>query len=63
MSARNSRPTREIVRALLDGVANAHHWVHRRELTAMVSDDVLRRSPAEVQSAHKSDWRSLLELD
>lgn len=45
-----------------DGVANPHHWVHMRALSAMISDEVLRRTPAQIESEHRSNWRSLLGL-
>lgn len=46
-----------------EGVANPHHWVHMRELVDMTSDDVLRRTPAQIEAEHRSNWRLLLDLD
>ena len=50
-------------RGRFEGVAERHHYAECRALVAAVAEDVLRLSPAEVESKHRSDWRSLLVLD
>lgn len=45
-------------------VAHPHHYVEGREIVDAVSDDVLRRSHTDIESAYRSNgWRSLLSLD
>ena len=50
-------------RGRFEGVAERHHYAECRALVATVAEDVLRLAPAEVESRHRSDWRSLLVLD
>ena len=44
------------------GVENPHHWSEMRSLVARVPTATLRQSPEAVASAHRADWRSLLDL-
>jgi hypothetical protein len=43
-------------------VANPYHYPEQRRIVDLVSEDVLRRPPAQVAEAHRADWRSLLTL-
>ena len=43
-------------------VANPHHYPEQRRVVDLVPDDVLRRAPEQVAEAHRSDWRSLLDV-
>jgi hypothetical protein len=44
-------------------VAHPHRYSARRSIADAVPDDVLLRTTEQVQSDHRTDWRSLLELD
>jgi len=52
----------ELRKPLFAEVALAVHYPQQRRIVDAVSDDALRRSPAEVADAHARDWRSLLDL-
>lgn len=45
--------------------AAGHHFGYdlTREIAASVPDSTLRRTPAQITEAHRSDWASLLDLD
>jgi hypothetical protein len=43
-------------------VAHPHHYGALRRVVDMVPEDALRRSPDDVAAAHRSDWRSLLDV-
>ena len=43
-------------------VAHPHHYSALRRVVDMVPEDALRRSPDDVAAAHRSDWRSLLDV-
>lgn len=43
-------------------VAHPHHYVALRRVVDMVPEAVLRRTPDDVAAAHRSDWRSLLDV-
>lgn len=50
-------------RRLFEGVGHAaHHYVPLRELVDAVPEATLRLTPAQVDDAHRADWRSLLDL-
>ena len=43
-------------------VAHPHHYGALRRVVDMVPEDALRHSPDDVAAAHRSDWRSLLDV-
>ena len=47
---------------LFEEVGHFHHYAELREIADLVSEDTLRKLPAEIAAAHDSDWRSLLDL-
>jgi hypothetical protein len=44
-------------------VAHPHHYAVRRSIADAVADDVLQRTADQIEADHRSDWRSLLDLD
>ncbi|MFT7648142.1 MAG: hypothetical protein ACI8Y4_002892 [Candidatus Poriferisodalaceae bacterium] len=46
-----------------EGAAERHHYADVLRLVATVPESTLRMSPAEVETLHLADWRSLLDLD
>jgi hypothetical protein len=53
----------EARKALFAGVGHAaHHYVELRNLVDAVPDSTLRLTPAQVEEAHRRDWRSLVDL-
>lgn len=49
-------------RRLFEGVASSHHYFELRGIVDRVPDSTLRMTPALVEDAYRTDWRSLLEL-
>jgi len=45
---------------LFEAVSNPHHYPKQRAIADAVPEATLRRTPAQVTSDHKADWRSLL---
>lgn len=43
--------------------AQQHHYMERRRVADAVSEELLRRSPAEIKAAYEADWRSCLDLE
>ncbi|MFV1990310.1 MAG: hypothetical protein ACC652_06180 [Acidimicrobiales bacterium] len=61
----DAEPDRELVALrdkVFEGLGNAHHYFERREMLAMVPDDVLLKTHEEVKEAHDADWRSLVSV-
>ena len=62
----DEQPASELVaerRRRLEGVGHAaHHYVALRDLVDSVPDATLRLAPDQVSSAHRADWRGLLDL-
>ena len=60
-----AEPPAELIEArrCFQGVANPYHWRDLRRVVAKVPESTLRNSPAEVETQHLSDWRSLLDPD
>ncbi len=45
-----------------DRVDNPHHYLEARRITDSVADDVLRKTPAQVEAAYERDWESLIDV-
>ena len=43
-------------------VHNPHHYAEQRAIVDAVPESTLRMAPQAVADAHRSDWRSLLDL-
>jgi hypothetical protein len=52
----------ELRKPLFQEVAHPHHYSGQRRLADLVPEEVLRRTPAQIADAHRTDWRSLLAL-
>lgn len=50
----------ELRRELFAEIAHPHHYAERRAVVDRVPDDVLRQTPAAVESAARADWRRLV---
>ena len=50
----------ELRRHLFEEVSSPHHYGSARRIVDLVSEEVLRRTPAEITAAHQRDWRSLI---
>jgi hypothetical protein len=44
-------------------IAGHHHYLERRRVVDMVPDDMLRKSPAELEQLYRSDWTHLVVAD
>lgn len=50
-------------RRMFEGVGHAaHHYVELRAVVDAVPEATLRLAPAQLEAAHRADWRSLLDL-
>ncbi len=50
-------------RRWFEGVGHAaHHYVELRDVVDSVPESTLRQTPDQVVTAHRADWRSLLDL-
>lgn len=60
-------PSDELValrRTMFEGVRHVgHHYTEARLIVDAVPESTLRMTPSQVESAHASDWRSLLTVD
>lgn len=52
----------EVRRRMFEGVANPHHYPELRAVVDAVPEASLRQTPAQVEQAHRADWRALLAL-
>lgn len=52
----------ELRREMFAGVANPHHYLEARRITAAVPEDVLRQTPQTVASRQGKNWRDQLDL-
>ena len=52
----------DLRRKAFDELALPLHYAEQRRLVASVSEDVLRRSPAQVEEAYRGDWRSQIDI-
>lgn len=52
----------EVRRPLFAEVASPHHYDKQRTIVDLVPEEALRQPPHAVAQAHRSDWRSLLDL-
>jgi hypothetical protein len=43
-------------------VGHPHHYAETRRIVDAVLESTLRQSPAQIESEHRADWRSLLAL-
>lgn len=48
---------------LFEEVAHFHHYMELRGIVDMVTEDVLRQTPAQVADRYAADWRDQLVLD
>ena len=53
----------EIRRSMFAEVHNPHHYAEQRAIVDAVPESTLRMAPAAVAEAHRSNWRSLLDLN
>lgn len=51
----------ELRRRLFEEVSHPHHYAELRHIVDLVPESTLRMAPAEVNVAHRGDWRALLE--
>jgi len=61
----DDEPDAELVRLrreVFGEVAHAGHYRERLRIAALVPETTLRMTPGEVERAHASDWRSLLDV-
>ena len=52
----------ELRRELFAGLSHHQHYVERRHVVDLVTEDALRSTPAQVEEQHAADWRQLLRL-
>jgi hypothetical protein len=54
---------RALRRQVFAEISSHHHYLERRHVVDLVPDDVLRKSPSELEELYRSDWTRLLEAD
>ena len=44
-------------------ISSHHHYLERRNVVDRVSEEVLRKTPSEIEQLYRSDWSRLLDTE